>query len=136
MIDRKNVFNALKIFAGVPALIPFINPAGGVPLLENNRPNFIVILADDLGYNDLGCFNTITRGIVTPNIDRLAANGILFKDWQSAHSISGPSRASILTGRYPARCGYPVSNNHNSPIHIENIGLDQDEVTIDRKSVV
>lgn len=89
MIDRINVFNVLNFFAGVPAIIPFIGPAGSLSN-ENNRLNFTVILVDDLGYNDPCCFNTITSGIVNPNIYRLTANGILFKDWQSAHSISGP----------------------------------------------
>jgi arylsulfatase A-like enzyme len=94
------------------------------------KPNFIIILVDDLGYNDLGCFNTITEGIKTPNIDSLAKEGIKFTDWQSAHSICGPARASILTGRYPSRCGYPVSSNGNALMHYENLGLNQDELTI------
>lgn len=133
MSKKKNKLRefVLRILTGFPIVVPLINFISGCSSNEvSNKLNFIVILADDLGYNDLGCFNTITEGVVTPNIDRLAANGIRFTDWQSTHSISGPSRASILTGRYPSRCGYPVSNNHNSPIHYENVGLNQDEVTI------
>jgi arylsulfatase A-like enzyme len=97
---------------------------------SSEKPNFIIILADDLGYNDLGCYQTRTPGIMTPNIDLLALEGIRFTDWQSTHSISGPSRASILTGRYPSRCGYPVSSNERAPMHYEHLGLPQDEVTI------
>lgn len=97
---------------------------------EPAKPNFIVILVDDLGYNDLGCYHARAEGIITPNIDRLAERGIRFTDWQSAHSICGPSRASILTGRYPARCGYPVSSNEKAPMHYEHLGLPQDEITI------
>jgi arylsulfatase A-like enzyme len=98
--------------------------------VQSKKPNFIIILVDDLGYNDLGCYNTQTEGILTPNIDKLAEEGIRFTDWQSAHSICGPSRASILTGRYPSRCGYPVSCEGNSPMYYEHLGLSQDEVTI------
>ncbi len=97
---------------------------------DEQKTNFIVIVVDDVGYNDVECFNSRASGISTPNINKLALNGIRFTDWQSAHSISGPSRASILTGRYPSRCGYPVSSNENAPMHYEHLGLPQDEITI------
>ncbi|HDJ33786.1 MAG TPA: arylsulfatase [Bacteroidetes bacterium] len=121
----------MKILSGSPfalALFPLL--PGCQTDKAPSHPNFLIILVDDLGYNDLGCYQTKTEGIVTPNIDRLAENGIRFTDWQSAHSISGPSRASILTGRYPSRCGYPVSSNQNAIMHYEHLGLPQDEVTI------
>ncbi|MBE0675652.1 MAG: sulfatase-like hydrolase/transferase [Bacteroidales bacterium] len=97
---------------------------------DEEKTNFILILVDDIGYNDIECYNSRASGIATPNINQLAQNGIRFTDWQSAHSISGPSRASILTGRYPSRCGYPVSSSENAPMHYEHLGLPQDEVTL------
>ncbi len=67
------------------------------------RPNFIVILTDDQGYNDLGCFGSKT--IRTPNIDRLADEGRRFTSFYSACSVCSPSRTALLTGCYPKRVG-------------------------------
>lgn len=68
-----------------------------------DRPNFIVIFADDLGYGDLGCYGHPTMN--TPNLDRLAAEGLRFTDFYSAAEVCTPSRAALLTGRYPIRNG-------------------------------
>lgn len=87
------------------------------------KPNFIFILMDDMGYADLSCYGE-TRW-QTPNIDSLASQGIRFTDCYAASPISSPSRAGLLTGRYPARMGikevfYPDSYT----------GLSPDEVTM------
>lgn len=67
------------------------------------RPNVILILADDMGYGDLGIFND---GVVkTPHLDRLAAEGMCFRQHYSASPICAPARAALLTGRYPQRTG-------------------------------
>src|SRR5215203_5637438 len=63
------------------------------------QPNIIVILADDLGYGDVGCYNPQGK-IPTPNIDRLAKAGMRFTDAHSSSAICTPSRYSLLTGRY------------------------------------
>jgi arylsulfatase A-like enzyme len=63
-----------------------------------------VILADDLGYGDLGCYGS---GISTPNLDRMAAEGIRFNQFNSASPVCSPSRAAWMTGRYPTRVGIP-----------------------------
>ena len=63
------------------------------------RPNIIYILADDLGYGDLGCNNTHSK-IPTPNLDRLAQGGMRFTDAHAGSSVCTPSRYNILTGRY------------------------------------
>lgn len=68
-----------------------------------SRPNVIVLLADDLGYGDLGCYGANPRHIRTPNMDRLAREGIRFTDGHSAASVCTPSRYSLLTGEYPFR---------------------------------
>ena len=67
------------------------------------RPNFVVILVDDLGYRDVG-FNGATE-IRTPNIDRIAQEGVVFRNGYVTSPICTPSRAGLLTGRYPARFG-------------------------------
>ena len=66
-------------------------------------PNFVIIFADDLGYGDIGCFGA--NDINTPNIDRIATKGIKFTDFYSAAHVCSPSRAALLTGRYPQRMG-------------------------------
>jgi arylsulfatase A-like enzyme len=67
-----------------------------------NRPNIVVMLADDLGYGDLGCYNGQSR-IATPRIDRLAASGMRFTDAHTPCSVCSPTRYGLLTGRYPWR---------------------------------
>jgi arylsulfatase A len=68
------------------------------------RPNIIYINSDDLGYGDLGCYGS---RIPTPNIDRMAAEGVRFTQFYAASNICSPSRAGLLTGRYPTRVGVP-----------------------------
>lgn len=72
------------------------------------RPNILIVLADDMGYGDAGCYNPASR-IPTPNIDRLAAEGMRFTDAHSPGSWCVPSRYGLLTGTYPCRPGsfYP-----------------------------
>ena len=67
----------------------------------DSRPNIVFILADDLGWVDLGCYGSTFYE--TPNIDRLAAAGMRFTDAYAACPVCSPTRASILTGKYPAR---------------------------------
>jgi arylsulfatase A len=68
------------------------------------KPNIVFIFFDDLGYGDLGCYGSSIR---TPNIDKLAADGIRFTNLDSADPVCSPSRAALLTGRYPTRVGVP-----------------------------
>ena len=68
------------------------------------QPNVILIYADDLGYGDLGCYGSKIR---TPNLDQLAREGMRFTQFLSANPVCSPSRASLLTGRYPTRVGVP-----------------------------
>ncbi|MBM3724219.1 MAG: sulfatase [Acidobacteria bacterium] len=75
------------------------------PLLaQAARPNIILIYCDDLGYGDLGCYGSKIR---TPNLDRMAAEGVRFTHFYSANPVCSPSRAALMTGRYPTRVGVP-----------------------------
>ena len=64
------------------------------------KPNIVYVLCDDLGYGDVQALNPARCKIATPNIDRLAKEGITFTDCHASSSICTPSRYSILTGRY------------------------------------
>jgi arylsulfatase A-like enzyme len=78
--------------------------AGGLlPAAARDKTNMILILADDLGARDLGCYGN--RYFATPNIDRLAAEGARFTNAYAACPVCSPTRASIMTGRYPVRTG-------------------------------
>src|SRR5678816_1166215 len=68
---------------------------------EPTRPNIVFILADDLGWNDLACYGRAEHH--TPNLDRLAREGLRFTCAYAAQPICSPSRAAILTGKTPAR---------------------------------
>ncbi len=72
---------------------------------ERKRPNFVIFLADDLGCHDLGCWGA--DDLRTPHIDALAVSGARFTNWYAAAPVCAPSRASLLTGRYPIRAGVP-----------------------------
>ncbi len=91
-----------------------------------DRPNIVLILADDLGYGDVG-FNGC-RDIPTPNIDRLAAEGVRFANGYSSHPFCSPMRAGLMAGRYQHRFGY-VTNVAFDP-HNQLLGLPKSERTI------
>jgi len=87
--------------AMLPALVFF----PGAPITAADRPpNILFILADDLGYGDVGCYNPESK-VPTPHIDRLAAQGMLFTDAHSPSTVCTPTRYSILTGRMAFRTG-------------------------------
>ena len=67
------------------------------------QPNIVFLLADDLGWRDLSCYGSTFYE--TPNLDRLALQGMRFTDAYAACPVCSPSRASLLTGKYPARVG-------------------------------
>ena len=77
---------------------------GSVVAAAAKTPNIVLIFCDDLGYGDLGPYGS---KIPTPNIDRMAAEGIRFTNMCSADPVCSPSRAALLTGRYPTRVGVP-----------------------------
>lgn len=77
-----------------------------------DKPNIVIILADDLGYGDIGCFGA--KDIRTPNIDRLARDGMKFTDFYVSQAVCTASRASLMTGCYANRVGMAGALNHTS----------------------
>jgi arylsulfatase A-like enzyme len=97
---------------------------GGAP--PARKPNFVFLFADDLGYADLGCYGS--DKIATPNLDRMAAEGIRFNDFYTGEPVCTPTRAALMTGCYPKRVGlhrhvlFPTSKT----------GLNPSEITVAR----
>src|SRR5438034_1289557 len=92
-----------------------------------SKPNIVVLLADDLGYGDLGCYGHPT--IRTPNLDRLAAEGMRFTSFYVAAPVCTPSRAALLTGRLAVRSGM-ASDTRRVLFPDSAGGLPDSEVTL------
>jgi len=97
---RRGFLKALGL--GAAALTTRRAPAAAAPG-KDRKPNFIIILVDDMGWTDLACFSS--RYYQTPHIDRLASQGMKFTDAYAACAVCSPTRAAVQTGRYPARVG-------------------------------
>lgn len=87
------------------------------------QPNIVLIFCDDLGYADVGCFGA--KGWKTPNIDRLAREGVRFTQFYVAQAVCSASRAALMTGCYPNRVGIQGALGPNS-----KIGIHRDEMTL------
>ena len=88
------------------------------------KPNFVIIMTDDQGYNDLSCYGS--KKIKTPHIDKMAEEGRKFTSYYVASNVCTPSRAALLTGAYPQTVGM-----HNGVLFPQdNAGLHPEEVTI------
>jgi arylsulfatase A len=119
-ILRALIVVAAFVFAGSSAA-----RAGSAP----KPPNVIIILCDNLGYGDAGCYGSKLHR--TPNVDRLAKEGIRLTAFYSASGVCTPSRASLMTGCYPRRVNLH-KNARGGPVlqPVEPIGLHPDEITI------
>ncbi|KAM6141169.1 LOW QUALITY PROTEIN: arylsulfatase H-like [Erethizon dorsatum] len=92
----------------------FCEGTDGVLVTRNSRPNIVLFMADDLGLGDLCCYGNNTGS--TPNIDRLAREGVRLTQHLAAASMCTPSRAAFLTGRYPIPAGMASSSNVNRDV--------------------
>ncbi len=108
-------------------LLPALLAAQVCPAAERHavaaKTNFLIILCDDLGYGDLGCFGH--KAIKTPCLDRLADEGMRLTNCYASAPVCSPSRAGMLTGRTPYRCGIYDWIPENSPVHLR-----RSEVTV------
>lgn len=108
-------------FVAMSAAAPVLLGAGKT---AEKRPSVILILADDLGYGDIGAYGA--RLIKTPELDRLAKSGVRFTNFYASANVCTPSRAGLLTGRYPVRSGLAYKVVQASDTH----GLPPETITI------
>ncbi len=126
LADRSNLFrfpsrSSASRFARIIAICGTLFAVGATHAVE--KPNVVVIFADDLGYGDLSCYGA--SKLKTPNIDRLASEGRRFTDAHSASAVCTPSRYALITGRYPFRRGL------SKPVFLKTgLVVDQERTTI------
>jgi len=95
-----------------------------------NRPNIIIIFADDLGYGDLSCYGSKLNS--TLRLDRMASEGMRFTDFYVASPVCSPSRAALMTGCYPKRIGLDSGHDFCVLLPGDPIGLDSSKLTLPR----
>ena len=113
----------LALAATLSGVAAFQAGAHPVESPKIKSPNIILIFTDDLGYGDLSCYGALQH--LTPNLDRMAAEGIRFTSFLAAQAVCSASRAGIMTGCYPNRVGISGALSPNS-----KIGLDPSEETL------
>jgi arylsulfatase A len=114
----KHTLRILLLF--LAAVVPTLSPSVAA---AQRPPNFVIVFADDLGYADVGCFGA--TGYRTPNLDRMAREGVRFTNFYAAQAVCSASRAALLTGCYPNRIGVSGALFPNAPV-----GLNPDETTL------
>ena len=123
MLPSLIIDNSSKLSIGLVALSVVAGyPCSSREKPNSKKPNIIILLVDDAGYADFGFMGS--KDLKTPNIDKLAASGVIFTDAHVSASVCGPSRAGIMTGRYQQRFGFECNPTGDS------CGVDLKEVTI------
>lgn len=116
-MNKPSTHQATATWRGVALAAAAILAMWTMPVgADELRPNFIVVLADDLGYGDLGCYGN--SGVRTPNLDRFADEGLRLTACYSASPVCSPARAGLLTGRTPHRMGIYNWVPMDSPMHL------------------
>ncbi len=113
------------VLTSLAALLLAVGPS---PVQAAKQPNIIIILADDMGYGDLGCYGH--PSMHTPNLDRMAAEGLRFTDFYCGQSLCTPSRAALLTGRLAVRSGMAGGPGRHVLYPKDKGGLPNEEITI------
>jgi arylsulfatase A len=111
-----------------PTASPSPVAAAPSPTAPPGPPNVVIILADDMGYGDLGVYGATLNK--TPNLDRLAAEGVRMTDFRVPSALCTPSRAALMTGLYPPRTGLVGNLPSGSPREGLTDGIDDDEITL------
>jgi arylsulfatase A-like enzyme len=115
-VKRRNLIAIVAVIA-----VPLAKAVADANDKSAERPNIVIVFADDQGYNDLGCFGS--DKIKTPHLDRLAKEGMRFTSFY-AQAVCGPSRAALMTGCYPIRCAEPSNRkNQHTVLHPREITI-------------
>jgi arylsulfatase A-like enzyme len=114
--------------AGAISAFPGCAGAGRARRGRQKRPNIVVIISDDMGYADLGCYGC--NDIATPKIDSIARNGVRFTNGYVSCPVCSPTRAGLATGRYQQRFGHEFNTGPPPGGLAENVGLPLTQVTI------
>jgi len=125
-MNRRDFLKAIGVGAASLAVPGCLNATAQqfASSASGQKPNVIIILADDLGYGDVGCYGSTV--INTPNIDALAKGGLRFTDFHSNGAMCSPTRAALLTGRYQQRAGIQSVLSCKST---HDVGLAHKEIT-------
>ncbi len=115
-IYLKNVMRKKKVYVFI--IILFIFACSTSVDFDSNKPNIIFIVVDDLGWSDLGCYGADLHE--TPNIDRFAEESVVFTNSYAAAPVCSPTRASLMTGKYPARLNFTIWSEAASPAERKN----------------
>jgi arylsulfatase A-like enzyme len=124
---RRFIRTLVCVLGGVFGFASLDNFSGRQARAQGRPPNFIIVYADDLGYADIGPFSTRTGAArpQTPNLDRMAAEGVRLTNFYVAQAVCSASRIALLTGSYSNRVGIQGALNHTA-----TIGINANEVTI------
>ncbi len=105
--------------------------AAALPCMAQEAPNILLIVADDMGYGDLSCYGSLQ--IQTPNLDRLAAQGVRCTDGYVSGPVCAPSRAGLMTGRYGSRFGFEHNLSRPAQLKPEFAGIPLDEPLVSQR---
>lgn len=113
-----------RLIPGVLGVASCLPAAHCAAQTQPSKPNVVIFLTDDQGSVDVNCYGS--SDLATPNMDRICRSGVRFTQFYASSSISSPSRASLLTGRYPQRAGVPTLVPHDP----QKTGLPGSEITL------
>ncbi|MHC4123035.1 MAG: sulfatase-like hydrolase/transferase [Planctomycetota bacterium] len=126
MAEKLNRRQFMKLTIGTALASAVAGCNNGFIAGKKRKPNFIIIFCDDMAYSDIGCFGA--KGYKTPNIDKMAKQGMRFTDFYVAGSVCTPSRAGLMTGRYPQKVGLATNCGPNEKR--KDLGIDGKYVTV------
>lgn len=128
LISRRRFVGQALMF-GVAGLGPTCFSSASQSEPTSSKPNFIIILCDNLGYGDIGCFGSTRHR--TPNIDRMAQEGMRFTDFYATRGVCTPSRASLMTACYPRQVNMHIAEDGRPVLSpVAKKGLHPKEITI------
>ncbi len=122
-LNRRNFLKKISAAAAMAAVGTIQNPLAAKLKRKTTRPNIIYIMADDLGYGDLGCYGN--KQVRTPHLDRMAREGMLFTDFHSNGPVCTPTRAALVTGKYQQRVGLVVAGDFDRYTQVKTLPLEE-----------